>query len=399
MNALMPALGHSTKSILSKIKEDNGRPPLIYFSSNTYSLNYYFIAKLFSLSQLYKQQEINIAIILNDMGTQRFQRQEYISTDKTTAKNIEVYKILNCFGVPSKNIKVHRLSEGWHNYLMTNEKAHFDFMHNLVYFDTQLTAIPEEETKLDFLPKNTAYEVYYVVQKYIDLIISSQYQKIFPDDFQSEVDIHLTSTFSYPLLQNIRADLIKRKNTYISLPKIYSLPPLPFFGKSKHIYPEHVVPNTEMNQSEIKRVIDIYNLDKKEIELIYKNFLIYALEMPHDLKLDHNIEQQRMHLAEDLYKMLRKIKNEITSTPKDMLNISMNSENSEELLSLLKSPSTQEILKLCNGENKIIDIAQKLNKHQPNVSKTISKLKKFEIIQINIQKKPIKTVNKIEMHI
>jgi len=392
----MPVLGQNTKEILSKIRTDNGRPPLVYFSSNTYSLNYYFVAKLFNIAQLYKTQEVNIAIMLNDMGGKRFQRAEYVQSDKNTAKNSEVYKIFNYFGVPSKNIKIHHLSEGWHNYLLTNEKAHFDFMHNLVYLDKQLTLIPEEETKLDFLEKKASYEVYYVVQKYVDLIISSQYQKIFPNDFENEVDIHLTSTFSYPLLENIRKDLIKRQNTYISLPKIYAFPKLPFFGKSKNIYPEHVVPNVGMSPAEINRVINIYKLDKEEIQLIYKNFLSYALKFNKKPHRNSPLEHQRICLAEDLYKILKNVKLEITNTPKDMIQLSRNSSESEELLGILKSPLTFEVLQLCNGENRVMDIAQKLNKHQPNISKIISKLKKFELIQLTAENKLVKTVNKIE---
>lgn len=399
MGKTLAVLGPNTKEILSKIRNDNGRPPLIYFSSNTYSLNYYFIAKLHDLSQLYKTEEINIALTLNDMSGKKYQRYDYLSSSKVIAKNSEVYKILSHFGVPSKNIKVHRLSEGWHNYLATNEQAHFDFMHNLVFLDKHLTQIPEEERQLDFLEKKSTYEVYYVVQKYIDLIISSNYQKIFPNDFDNEVDIHLTSTFSYPLLQNIRKDLIKRQNTYISLPQIYSLPKLPFFGKSRHIYPEHITPNTEMSVAEINRAINIYKLDKHEIQLIYKNFLAYASKNPVRSPSESSLNKQRILLAEDLSKMLKEIKQAITSAPKDQLMLSRNTSESEEILSILKSPLAFEILKLCNGENKIIEIAQKLNKHQPNISKIISKLKKYELIQLNSDNKPVKTVNKIELQV
>jgi|GEM_PF-1912059 len=399
MNEIMQVFGGEAKSVLRKIKLNTGHPPLVYFSSNTFSLNYYFIAQLFYLSQLYKTEEVNLVIMLNDLSRRNPLSGETDSTHKTIAKNSDVYKILDHFGVPCKNIVIHKLSEGWHNYLQTNEKAHFDFLHNLVFFDKKLAEVPEEERKLDFLEKNASYEIHYILQKYADFLISANYEKIFPNDFHNEVDIQVTSNFSYPLLERIRKDLIKRKNFYQRLPQVYSTPKLPFFGKSKMIHHEHIVPNIEMSMSEINRAVNIYNLDKLQIYKIYSNFFDYALPDKSKLKslLRMSLHEQRVLLAEDLYHWLKSIKQILNAPQKDLLVISKNSTDSSELLSLFRSKLTFEILSLCNGENRVIDISRKLNKHQPNISKVISKLKRYEIIELNQENKLIKVVNHVQI--
>ena len=54
-------------------------------------------------------------------------------------------------------------------------------------------------------------------------------------------------------------------------------------------------------------------------------------------------------------------------------------------------------MRLCNGENRVSEIAFKLGKHQPNISAVITKLKKGGLVTVNAEKKPQKVFDKIQI--
>lgn len=390
--------GKKTEEYLDIVQKSTQRKPLVLFSSNSYSLNYYFIAQLYYLSRLYAMQPVNIAIIINDMTI----KEKYSNLEthqKSRAKSSDIIKVMTYFGVPQENVKIHKLSEAWHNYLAIHEQTHFEFLHNLIFLEKNLSTIPEEQIKLDFLDDKESYEIHYILQKYIDFLISAHYNSIFPSDFSGEVDLQVTSQFSYPLLEKIRRDLFKRQSMYFHFPPIHPLPKLPFFGKSKHIYPDHIVPNIFMSTAEILRAITIYKLNHEDIDLIYDNLLCCTLPKPQKVNLQTPIQKRRILLAEDLHLFLSKIRETISATPNNQLSISKGKGEYSELIRLLNSKAAIEVLTLCNGQNQVSDIARKLKKHQPNVSKIVSKLRKFEIIETDKKKRLVKITNRIQIDI
>ncbi len=372
--------------------------PIIYFSLNTYSLNYYFIAQIFFLGEVNKIRKCKFAFIINDISTKKSPN---LNPAESPAQITQIYALANIFGIQKENLKIHTFSEAWEKYLRTNPNNHFELLSELAFLNQEISIIPPEVSELDYIQPNENYEIHYIMQKFIDYLISANYQKIFPEDFKKEINFMLASQFSYPLLKKIRDKLIRSSNSYYSLPPAFPLPPIPYFGKSKNIFPLYIVPNIYMQKTEIHRAIDLYSLTPKQVYLIFNNFILHqnddlTVKTSRDFlkKLTLSTRSlQKQILTEELYKVLQKIKLKITDN-NNQLELSKSTKVSSELLSILKSKKTLQILALCNGENRITDIAKFLQMQQPNVSKVITLLKNAQIVEIR-NNKPVKVVSKI----
>lgn len=408
---VLNVFGHNPGNILSDITKSKGKPPLIYYSTSSFSMNYFFVAHIFYLSQIYKMQKANYVIIFNDIGRENEPLIRLLSHEKINAKISEVYSLLGFFDIPAENVKIHTASESWRRYLLLNEDAPSRFLQGILFLD-HAPSLPAENAALQFLQTTQTYELSDIVQKYIDLLISSNYNEIFPEDFGDAVDIHCTSYFSYPLVQKIKSSLIQRNNESVYIPKVCSFPKMPFFGHNPKIFPEHIAPEVGMTMTEIRNSIELYSVNKRFISLIFDNFLNKAMrEFVHfDGKKRYfsskppvlskmTLKQQRVTLGENLYKLLQQIKVALDSRqPTNPIILSGNLSASE-VLKLLKSPIALEVLKITNGSNKISDIAKRLKKHQPNISKIISQLKARGLVRFNSSKRPIRTFNKIEINL
>lgn len=203
--------GSRTKTILQEIAERKEKVPLIYFSSNTGSMNYYFIAHLFYLSQVYQTQKANFIIILNDFIRDKGYLGFKHNPEITASKISDIYNLLHHFGVPQENVVIHRASEAWRQYILSNDNAPVDFVEGSLNLGQKILEIPNENAELHYLKNGSKYEISYLLQKYIDLLISSNYTHIFPNDFDESVDIHATTFYSKPLIGSIKGHLIRKK--------------------------------------------------------------------------------------------------------------------------------------------------------------------------------------------
>lgn len=395
-------------SLLGKLGKE--KTPLIYFSSNTSQTNYFFIAQLFYLSLLYKLQKSNLIILLNDVAREQKNAPNTVTFEDMNSRISDVYSILDFFGVPSTNIVVHKLSEAWKQYILSNERASFNFLYDTLFFNEKILEIPSEIAELEYLRPKSNYELSYILQKHIDILVSSNYPRIFPKDFEDGVDLQVTSYFSYPLLRRISNDLLRRKTAPDIMPELFPLPKLPFFGNSELIFSGRIAPELRMSLSEINQVIRIYSIKQDFIELIFKNFLNHALkefavfegkkrifsEHPPQLK-NKSIKIQRMLLAENLHLLLSKIKEHLESK-KQVFSLSFTEEDSVlQLCSVLRSKLALDVLRLCDGKKGVSEIARKLNKHQPNISTIISQLKRAGLVKINSRKKPIMVSSNLQL--
>jgi len=395
-------------ALLKKIGKE--KTPLIYFSSNTSQINYFFIAQLFYLSCIYKIQKSNFTILLNDIAREQNASINMVGSEEMNSRISEVYTILDYFGVPSSNIVIHRLSEAWKQYIVSNERALVNFLYDTLFFNEKMLEIPLEIANLEFLPPKANYGLSYVLQKHIDVLISSNYSRIFQNEFGDCVDLQVTSAFSYPLLRRISNDLLRQKSAPEIMPEIFPLPKLPFFGNSDEVFHGHIAPEINMTHTEISHAIKIYNLDPKIIRLIFENFLNHALsefvvfegkkrilskEAP-ELKAE-SVKVQRLLLGENLHFFLNLIKNQLNSN-KQVFSLSFSEEsNVLDLCSILRSKLALDVLHLCNGENGISEIARKLGRHQPNISNLVFRLKKAGLVKTNQNKKPMAVSKNIQL--
>jgi len=406
----LSVFGPRTRPVLEGISQSKGKPPLIYFSTSSFSTNYFFIAHLFYLSQIYKIQKSSFIIVFNDLGRDNEPQPRFMVPSDTSVRISEVYSLMNWLGVPPGDIKIRTASESWRRYLLMNEDAPSKFLQGILLLNPETASMPVENAALEFLHKANTYGLSDIVQKYIDLLISSNYSKIFPEDFDDSVDIHVTSFFSYSLLQKIKANFVHQKSESAYIPPIYSLPKLPSFGHNPAIFPEHIAPKIGMTLTEIRNSIKLYSLNKEFTRLIFENFLNHAAKefvhfdgkrravLPYPPSLSGlTLRQQHIILAENLYNFLQQAKQSLDSKELQ-LSITLNGEcNTSRILGLLKSPLALDILKLVNGKNKVCDIARELKKHQPNVSKTISQLKAQGLVRTNSSNRPVRTFSRIEI--
>jgi hypothetical protein len=301
------------------------------------------------------------------------------------------------FGIKEKNIKVHKLSEGWRKYLTYNEDAYYYFLENMVFFKKSILEIPKEQRKLEFIKKKKDYEINYLLQKYVDLLVSSNYCKIFPDEFGEDISCMVTSGFSYPILKRIQISLKKQIVEFEKIPEVYSLSPVLFFGKSLDIYEKIITPHTNMGLNEINQSIQIYGLTKNQINELNKEFIYPVLSYitkkkdpirakANELDLVQNnltLVKSRLVLAINLFELFRTINQILKNNPNDPLKFPITDEKFQETMKLLSRKNVVQIILLCNGENKVGDISKKLNLYQPNVSSTISKLKILGLIKLS----------------
>lgn len=401
--------GSHTKTILQEIAERKEKVPLVYFSSNTGSMNYYFIAHLFYLSQVYQIQKANFIIILNDFIRDKGYLGFKHNPEITTSKISDIYNLLHHFGVPQENVVIHRASEAWRQYILFDDNAPVDFVEGSLSLGQKILEIPNENAELHYLKNGSKYEISYLLQKYIDLLISSNYTRIFPNDFDESVDIHATTFYSKPLIESIKDHLTRKKIAPPYIPQVLTFPKLPFFGQNFNIFPEHIAPDTSMTLAETAHAISRYNLPAHHVQLLFENLLNYTndsfIDYSNGKRIDasllpsiinHGSQEQKQILAENLYKFLHTVKI-VLETNQEKGTMLLNEKTVNAVAGVLKSNSTIDILHLCTGENTVSDIARKLDKHQPNISTNLSKLRKTGLVKYNKENRPIRTFKRIQI--
>lgn len=164
-----------------------------------------------------------------------------------------------------------------------------------------------------------------------------------------------------------------------------------------------------MTLAETAHAISRYNLPAHHIQLIFENLLNFTNESFIDYSngkrisasllpsiIDHDPREQKQILAENLYKFLHDVKT-VLETKQEKGTMLLNEKTVYAVASVLKSNSTIDILHLCTGENTVSDIARKLNKHQPNISTNLSKLRKTGLVKYNRENRPIRMFKRIQI--
>ncbi len=409
-------LAHSNNWFAKRIEDK--KSVNIYFAFNFADPNYYFLAQLFYLSKIAQAKNVFLYLCLGDTvilpRKRSYSSEQFSDYDKirTDALLREVTTIMESFGIERERLFVYKASENWHRLLKLDEETIFLFFRGLNAIPSKAQNVGRKISELFYLPENTRYELGYVVNKYLDLFVSSNFHKLFPEEIKGKIDAMLVGNYGEAIVSNIRNILSKEGLISEDNPFIASFPELPCFGQSPTIDNIFNVPNWNQEPEEILNTIEKYSVPANHIKTILENLVtqerteivcpVNGKQQSFDLKkikLNLPLKTQRVILAHALFDFLQDMKQKVKPSGNNpYLNIEKK-EEIKEICKTFKSNLVLDILSLSNGNYTVSEIANKLNKHISNVSAAISSLKRKKLLQINNNGKVEKAVKTIKINL
>lgn len=419
LSVLVNSQRDSFNNLVSK-KIENNRRINIYFSLSYSHPNYYYLAQLFYLAQLARAKNVFLYLCLGD--TVLFRKKSspfsepFSGYDKEKMESLigEVRAVMQSFGVEPERVFVYRASENWQRLLKLDENEVFSFFKGLNTIPTKAQNVGEKTSDLFYLPKNTKYELGYVVNKYLDLFVSSHFHKLFPEDIENKVDLFVAGNYSSSLISSLYGILVEEGLISENQPVIASFPSLPCIGQSAAIDSTFCVPHWDMQIEEIYDVIEKYNTSTDHIELILRSLIsetrrnvsFKANGEMEDFNLSemnlkkYSLKKQRFILAYALFDFLQEIKSKARNGSGSLqyLDLKTRAEISE-VSKAFNSSLAMDILALADKGHTVSEIARRLNKHTSNVSASISMLREKGLARINHKGELEKAINVIKINL
>jgi hypothetical protein len=421
IQSLSLVLGNQRAGFNSLISQkiENKRRVNIYFAMSYSHPNYYYLSQLFFISQLAQAKNVFVYLCLGDTILFRKKRgnfsEPFATYDKAKMDFLvrEVRSVLEGFGVDSERVFVYRASENWHRLLKLGEDEIFSFFRGLNTVPSKTQNIGDKVSALFYLPKNTRYELGYVVNKYLDLFVSSNFEKLFPEDIENKIDLFITGNYSSLLIAGLHSILLEDGLISENQPIIASFPSLPCIGQSAAIDKAFCVPHWNMQVEEIYDVIEKYNTPTSHIGTILRSLIaetktkvvFSANGEPEEFDLTKmdlkkvSLKKQRFILAYALHDFLQEAKRKTDSENGTSF---LNLKGKDEIYEVGKafnSTLTLDILALADKGHTVSEIARRLNKHTSNVSACISQLKEKGLAKTNTKGELEKAVKVIKINL
>ena len=377
--------------ILPKIKA--GHRVNVYFSSNTIPTHYFCLFQFWYLSKIAKLGNVYLYIVLNDQVQHRARENaSKIAVENRSDMLLDVKKIMSCFGVSPDRVFAYYSSEI--SGKMFNAKKTISFL--LFKSSRSITqkdlAIPKENCELEYMEKEAQYPLSYFLPKLVDLFTAEFFSELCPEDIKGKINVFVISGFGKPLISKLRNFLVKDGSLSPMGVVFGSIPKIPFFGHTTKIFKKHVAPDIRMSIEQIYEVILIYHVKIEHMKELLDTVLKWELDgisVPSENgsiktknlaefeKLDY--KEQALILATNLFEFLQKINSAVKKANIQMPVCLDSKYKIQDFSKLFRSDLAMQVLKECHGQ-KITEIAKKLNKHQPNISKTVGQLKKLDLV-------------------
>jgi len=399
-----------------KQKLEKGERVNVFFSTNFFNFNYYYLTQFVFLSSLAKSDNVYFYVALADTVLFAKKHVHFSSpmADREVGviqTNLETIKdILVSLGVNEKNIFVFKSSEAWLKFVKLDDKNIMEFYKSLSLFPNSGFNIPAWWIERYYVPKNTKFSLAYAVQKYIDLFSCKYFSQMYSEEIIGKIDIFVTGNAGSRLLLVAKNTLVQDGALSKELP-ILVMKGIPCFGHTQSVNKSFCMPSIDMSVQEIYSVIAQYNVSRKHINEIFENllekvldeFLIFedktiALNKKIPNLAKYSIRNQRLLLAYNLELYLKKLKQSLRAKQFSKYYSASKPENILKISRLLGSKFALDVLFLSNGNNTITEIAKKLNKHTSNVSATISKLKEEGLVYLNKEGKPVMTISTVKIN-
>ncbi len=399
-----------------KPKLESGGSVNIFFSSNFFNFNYYYLSQFLFLSKLARSDNVRFYITLAD--TVLFAKKHvHFSSPMASRKEVVIQEnldkmkdILISFGIKEKNLFVVRASEAWLKFLKLDEQKIMEFYKALSLFPNNALNIPDWWIKRYYVPKKTHFSLAYVIQKYIDLFTCKYFSQIYPAEIEGKIDIFISGNAGSRLLLVAKNTMDDEKITSKDLP-VLVMRGIPCFGHTALVNEKFCMPSIEMNLQEIYSVIKKYKVSTKHINLLFDVLLNKVLDefvefddwhrakktnVPPKLS-KQQLKDQRMLLAYNLKLYLENIKKGIHKREQVQYYSISKTDEIIEVNKILRSRLALDILRLANGTNSLTEISKNLDKHISNVSAVVSKLKERGFVSSNKEGKLVRTIKSLKI--
>ncbi|MBN1941475.1 MAG: helix-turn-helix transcriptional regulator [Candidatus Diapherotrites archaeon] len=412
---LAPEYEHVFREAI-KQKLEKGERVNVFFSTNFFNFNYYYLTQFVFLSTLAKSPNVYFYIALAD--TVLFAKKHVHFSSPMASRetgviqtNLEVIRdILASLGVREQNVFVFKSSEAWIKFIKLDDQNIVEFYKALSLFPNSAFNIPKWWVERYYVPKNTKFSLAYAVQKYLDLFACKFFPQIYPEEIEGKIDVFVSGNAGSRLLLVAKDTLIQEGTLSKDLP-ILVMKGVPCFGHTQLVNKKFCMPSIDMSVQEIYSVIRQYNVSSKHIKELFDNLLSkvlsefivfeYGKVLPSKKQPNlekHSIKDQRFLLAYNLEAYLKKLKSQLQDKQSAKYYSANKPENILRISKLLGSKFVLDVLNLSNGNNSITEISRKLGKHTSNVSAIISKLREEGLVQINKEGRPVRTLNTVKIN-
>ena len=400
-------------------KLQKGERVNIFFSTNYYSGVYYYLYQFNVLSELAKYPNVHIYISYTDTVSSTKERMHFtVQTAKKEAIETEsilyeIKSVLLGLGIEENRLHLYKSSEIWHRYMSYTNQNVLNFYKGMSVFPLDNLKMSKDWADNWFVPKEAEINIAYGIQKHMDLLSTSVFHLLFPDEIEGKVDLVFVGSLGSRLLLEIRGRLIAEGLIEPNFPVVAIIRKIPMFGHTASIHKEFVSPNWDMTVEQIYNVIEKFSVSETQIKDLFSLFLnkfvenfvtvdenknIKELEQAPDLSKTP-IEIQRLILAHNLFNYLKQTRERAKPAEgKDLVYISRKKEI-QDLGRLLKSEIALKVLLLANGEYSASEIARKINKHASNLNPIIKDLKRLNLIDINGKGKLQRKTNRLSIDI
>ncbi|MCD6434631.1 MAG: hypothetical protein J7L14_03390 [Candidatus Diapherotrites archaeon] len=354
--------------------------------------SYYFLFQFFDLRNRISRED-KLIILFADIAVNIRKHTNFASSDRIISFieairiQREIKALCKVLGIRCKELVVEPISKLWKELLSKQPELMSEVLDFSNYLATADLSIPKEIRDYYYVSTETQYGQAYIIEKFIEFLIAKNITSLIDDAEKADAIILGAST----------EPAIRRLKTFFKGLKIEFLKKMPCIGHTRHYIPRFVMPNWEMSAKEIFDVLEKYNITKKHSMELISIIERFANEIKIEIDSSDLPKNERVKLAYMLHELLQEIKKK---TNKEFCTSTIQLQNMEEIAkisNILRSRNNTNILKLCNGENSITEIAKRLDKSLPNVSSTIKKLHSIGLIDFNEKKKPVKVVDRIEV--
>ncbi len=352
-------------------------PPTIYLSVTPINLNYELInfsIKLKEFSDL--GAKLFIVILDPFMYFNPIFKQEItndISSEELINKKIENYRrLLISLGVKEKSMHIVKFSDAWKKFIEKGMLIKYNQLASKLIIKDRIKG----RWTLNHATTLTG-----------DLFLANFYHLIYPEETKRSADFFYLSERRKMLFEHLKKGM--RDEKIIKREK-------PVFLYSKKIRlknKEGLIPSINMKYDEIYDILVQDKLSKEKIAYLYNSIFNKVIK---DIKLKKN----KTSIARDFVKYFKKIKKKLGH--KDSLSKIKTVKSQKEIKDLsgsLRSQNILEIIKLCDGKNSIVRIAEELSIKVPNVSRYLKELEKEGIIRFNKSYCPERIVNQIKINL
>ncbi len=349
--------------------------PFTYINLTHVALN------VFSVASMLSSAGHQVSILLHDNNVLSYKTSgrtmfpsNVLSVERYSEYLVEeITGLLKILGANMSNISIIKSSDTWY-YLAKNK---FDLL-NFYYQLGNISISPKNSDKALY---NTFY---HVIQRPLDMYAINNYSKIFGGKFKDPKFVIVLGNRAESYIKI--GEAMQNKYPYykgLKIPVVLRFKDIPLLMHDKRM------PNQQMNYDELYSVIKSFRIDERDKAKFINNFVLpfeKFLRYQNIIRSDQGLKANRFTdkiMTDYLYEMYRifdrLLEKVDLSDNREEISIKT-SEYFNQIRSIITHKAILKILPLCNGANKVSDIAKKSNMNIANVSAYVNKMRAAGII-------------------